>query len=546
MPGLLLPTASNVRPSYKSGFARSAAESSSPGLWRKMVGCWSPLLGNSGTQILPDLSGHGKHATLTNFEGTDWQQSRYGSALDFDGLAEYGTITDGSDFAFSEIDFTITALVKFDVVNAYQNIITKYDSNNDFWRLMLWNDGRVAVSINTTDAFSTSSLSADTWYHIAYVADQSANGQIFINGVADGAADPIASQTLNLATTTTTIGATPSGGGQLLNGQLGYVMLHQRLLLERELRQLYRDPLAPFRQRRFTPTYPTAAAAAATTSVGWTRSLTPSPVRPSYKSGFARSAAESSSPGLWKGLVGIWSPFLGSSGTVLRELSGRHDDGTFTGLTGSDWTASKHGPTFLLNGGGDAVVTTSPGVLGQAASTVVVWFSTISTDTADNCLVGYGTNDTGTQYVLTVENGVIWNRFGVNTVSGGSGFNDGAWHYVACVKPRNGKTSDCRLYVDGTELSTTPTGSTTLNMGSTEPVSLGSPAVVSGYRFNGYLGTAAIYDCELSLREINQYRDPLAPFRQRRFTPTISGAAEAAGWQPYWGLHATRFAGILT
>lgn len=46
-------------------------------------------------------------------------------------------------------------------------------------------------------------------------------------------------------------------------------------------------------------------------------------------------------PGLWKGCVGAWAPFLGSSGTMLRDWSGQNNHGTFTNMdAATDWVVS--------------------------------------------------------------------------------------------------------------------------------------------------------------------------------------------------------------
>lgn len=44
--------------------------------------------------------------------------------------------------------------------------------------------------------------------------------------------------------------------------------------------------------------------------------------RPSYATGYARSAAESQASGLWRGLGGFWTPALGNTGRTLRNLQG--------------------------------------------------------------------------------------------------------------------------------------------------------------------------------------------------------------------------------
>ena len=65
---------------------------------------------------------------------------------------------------------------------------------------------------------------------------------------------------------------------------------------------------------------------------------------PSYAQGFARNAAESENPGLWKGLVCKWAPSLGVTGLTLRDQSGHHNHGTLTGMDPAvDWVGSSMG-----------------------------------------------------------------------------------------------------------------------------------------------------------------------------------------------------------
>ncbi len=61
-------------------------------------------------------------------------------------------------------------------------------------------------------------------------------------------------------------------------------------------------------------------------------------IRPLWKQGFARSAADARYPGLRKGLVGLWAPLLGPSGITLFDVSGRKNDGTLTNMDpATDW-----------------------------------------------------------------------------------------------------------------------------------------------------------------------------------------------------------------
>lgn len=85
----------NVKPSYKSGYARSASESASPGLWKNLIYASSPSLGVSGEQLF-DLSGFGNHGVLVNKDpAADWVVDEQGYMLDYQksgsGYVDFGT-----------------------------------------------------------------------------------------------------------------------------------------------------------------------------------------------------------------------------------------------------------------------------------------------------------------------------------------------------------------------------------------------------------------------------------------------------------------------
>ncbi len=80
---LLPSTITSPRPSYAAGFARNAAQSENPGLWRGLVGLWAPSLGPTGLRLF-DHSGFGNHGTLTNMDpASDWVATDEGWALEF-------------------------------------------------------------------------------------------------------------------------------------------------------------------------------------------------------------------------------------------------------------------------------------------------------------------------------------------------------------------------------------------------------------------------------------------------------------------------------
>ena len=71
-------------------------------------------------------------------------------------------------------------------------------------------------------------------------------------------------------------------------------------------------------------------------------------VRPSYKSGFARSAGESANPDLWP--FGGWVPALGNNGSELHDVTGKNH-GAFVSSTTPVWdvNTTAQGSSEVLN-----------------------------------------------------------------------------------------------------------------------------------------------------------------------------------------------------
>jgi len=69
--------------------------------------------------------------------------------------------------------------------------------------------------------------------------------------------------------------------------------------------------------------------------------------KPTWKTGFARSAGESASPSLWKGLVGAWVPSLGPTGLTLRDQSLNKNIAALTNMdAATDWVVGEKGHTL--------------------------------------------------------------------------------------------------------------------------------------------------------------------------------------------------------
>ena len=83
---------------------------------------------------------------------------------------------------------------------------------------------------------------------------------------------------------------------------------------------------------------------------------------PSYRQGFARSAAESERPQDWQGLFTLWAPVLGPNNITLRDWGGHQHHGTLTTMDpASDWVVDEEGYALDFDGGNDHVVLTTLG-----------------------------------------------------------------------------------------------------------------------------------------------------------------------------------------
>lgn len=95
------------------------------------------------------------------------------------------------------------------------------------------------------------------------------------------------------------------------------------------------------------------------------------PCRPSYGTGWARYACDSEVPR--PSFSGAWIPSLGNTGIALRDVSGRHNHGTFVG--GPTWQIA-NGRRCLLYDGVDDYCNLGTKVLseaGRAGITLAAW-----------------------------------------------------------------------------------------------------------------------------------------------------------------------------
>ncbi len=501
-------------------------------LWDGLVCAWVPALGSTGGRLL-DRSGRGNHGTLTNMTpATAWKTSDRGPALDFTGGdTDHVLVTDRDALDISQ-QITVACWVNVTSYNyvstrSFPHIVSKWDSyvlrafDSPPGPLHGWGftifDGSTEYTANGTDAGDTPNTGQ--WYHVAGTYDGN-NVKTYVDGL--------------LKYTTAHTGDIDVGANDLLlgnyeslsdartdfDGLLESVLLYSRALTHSEIQHLYLDPYALFRRHTAPIPYP-----AAVTPTRRSRVFVPSSVlssKPSVGTGYARSRSESSSPGLWDGLVGAWAPGVtGPTGSSLKDLSGNGNHGAL--LSSATWVASDRGPVVDTDGTNVRHVSIpdsslfSPG--NYSGFSVSVWAKAntqaggvqwiVSKGNVGNYEWGMGIDSA--QAMAQTWQGSASNSFG--PINGGT-VSTGEWHHYSFVY--NG--SALYLYFDGQVVASDTSITGSMAPDGTTDVVLGAIGDLSFSEWDGLIGTVAIHSRALALSEIQTlYRDHNAPFRPKPF-----------------------------
>lgn len=251
---------------------------------------------------------------------------------------------------------------------------------------------------------------------------------------------------------------------------------------------------------------------------------------PSYGTGFARSKAQAEYPGLWKGLVGAWAPFLGATGITLYDWSGNKSHGTFVAASGGgpDWITEPGGRALqFLQANTDRVEFGSPAAIDNVhtftiilrlmissteATTSPVWEKTTASTDRKNvrCNMASGANKFETRVVTGSTHAVSISSNGV--------FADNEW-FNAAITYNNTGDRKIRIYYNGREVSyATQTAATgTVTDDSSELFNWGTTPATNFFKMDGGITFGALYNRVLSNDEILQFNEnPKSLFIPRR------------------------------
>lgn len=175
------------------------------------------------------------------------------------------------------------------------------------------------------------------------------------------------------------------------------------------------------------------------------------------------------------GLVGYWSPWLGSSGYRLLDRA-RSNHGTLTNMdAGTDWVGStirgRSGYALDFDGANDHAATSAwRGMSGDYSASV--WFRTSFATSGATCMLGSSYNGGGGVHILGVRgtDGALYGFAGSERWYGG-GYNNNSWVLGTIVR----RFSDGlgTMFANG------------ISLGSQTGLGTSDPATGAGWRFGG-------------------------------------------------------------
>ena len=166
-------------------------------------------------------------------EGTTGKRN---ASLDFDGTNDYVWVADTSPLRFDEstLDFSLFAWIKRTTTGT-EYIISKEDADNDGYRLQFNASNQVTCSEDATDVISSSSITDTDWHHIGCTIDRDGNGQVYIDGKANGTT--VSMGTDAMATTTLIrIGTRSYTPTNYFNGQIDDVKIFNYALTPAQIK----------------------------------------------------------------------------------------------------------------------------------------------------------------------------------------------------------------------------------------------------------------------------------------------------------------------
>ncbi|MFN5325184.1 MAG: LamG-like jellyroll fold domain-containing protein [Bacteroidota bacterium] len=446
-----------------------------------LVGYW-PFNGNAN-----DASGNGNNGTVNGATVTTDRNGNANGAYSFDGVDDEFSI--GNSNSFDNLSqMTISIWVNFASLPNYQSalgghnlfskmepvganatgsfsIYTEYDYDALRFDTRIGGGNQINLRFEPFSTF----LTTNTWNHIVAIYDGSKN-KIYWNGQLVA----VSSNSVIGLIDNTTFDIYTSNDYQNIdrwNGKTDEISLWNRALTQQEITALYQS------NNCSVPAYvPT------------------------------------------NGLVGYW-PFCGNA----NDVSGNGNNGVLNnGVSNSNDRYGNSNSAFLFDGVDDYIQTINAGPNGTGIS-LSYWYKTsVFINNGANCanIFSYGGSSWGTLFEANFNH---WSAqttgpcFGPSMTAAGTLISRGGipipdstkWHHVVIVLPSGATDLNAvKFYFDGIELLGTCSfanyGAPNLNIGTANPIRIGSGYQLNGVNFQGILDDIGIWNRTLTPLEIQQ------------------------------------------
>jgi len=212
-----------------------AYDSKGEDLARRLVGHWTFDEGEG--LVAHDASGGGNHGKIMG--GAHWAAGKIGRALSFDGVDDFVSIPNESDFDITG-SVTVSAWIFVEAfTKPWLGIVTKGDRA---WRLHRANDtnsvGFASSDLSSGqvgDLLGNKEVADSQWHHVVGILDGSKQ-LIFVDGVLDASTN--SSPNISSNEYPVLIGANAQATGRLFHGLIDDVRIYNRALSTEEVRAL--------------------------------------------------------------------------------------------------------------------------------------------------------------------------------------------------------------------------------------------------------------------------------------------------------------------
>lgn len=445
-----------------------------------------------------DSSGNSITGTVgTGSSAPTWVNEEYcmsGKCLEYDGTDDYLSFGDSLDFDDGQ-DFTFSAWIKSNSFSTVQTVFAKKLGNSAGQVGYLINIGTGGTlnfyAADGTDQIWKGSgmpMSANTWYHIAFVFDEdnASNIAFYINGTATAGNLTGTLANLNSLSNVQSLGLGIEPDRQyVFNGFIDEAKIYTYARTAEEIKQDYLF----------------ASAKGASAVLG------------------TRDASFMSD-----GLVGYWKLDESASGECSEfidgvtyiddacDSSGNQQSGIWGGDTAA--TTGKYGNAVSFDGTGDNVDLGDLSVTeGASQLTWSFWVKPTSLTTADILL---GKTNTGTQFAWGIStayadvNDLVCSIPTTTTDANTYGYttndvlSNGTWTYVTCVfdGTASGNSSRLKMYINGENQTLTYSGTVPSSTQSTTSNARIASTANDQLFFNGVIDEVRIYERALSQTEV--------------------------------------------